>query len=159
MPDGWIIDAEGNPTNDPATLYARPPGAILPFGGVVAHKGYGLSLVIEILSGALSGAGVCRPGPTRMGNGMFLECFRIDALQEPEEFYRDVETLIAHVKHTPTQPGFDEILLPGEPELRTRAQRLKDGIYVEDETWSQICQAAEAVGYPIAITETKGETD
>ncbi len=147
VPDGWLLDANGQPTNDPATLYGNPPGSILPFGGVVAHKGYGLSLVVDILSGALSGAGVCRPGPTRMGNGMFIECFRVDALIDPEDFYGAVETLIAHVKSTPTLPGFDQVLLPGEPELRTRAQRLQDGIDVEDETWRQIEQAAAMVGY------------
>ena len=50
VPDGCILDGEGNPTNDPTSFYATPPGAILPFGG---HKGYGLSVIAEVLAGAL----------------------------------------------------------------------------------------------------------
>ena len=54
VPDGWIIDAQGRPSNDPEVFYDTPEGAILPFGG---HKGYGLGLMVEILAGGLSGGG------------------------------------------------------------------------------------------------------
>lgn len=149
VPDGWIVDHEGRPTNDPASFYGPPPGALLPLGGVVAHKGFGLSLVVEVLSGAISGAGVSREGVTRAGNGMYIQCVNVEALIPLEEYSQHVETLIAHVKNTPTLPGFDEILIPGEPESREREKRRKEGVYVEDETWMQIRNAAEAVGYVI----------
>ena len=57
VPEGWLIDSEGNPTTEPNDFRADPPGAILPLGGVVAHKGFALGLVVELLGGALSGEG------------------------------------------------------------------------------------------------------
>ena len=50
VPDGWLIDKDGNPTNDPSTLYGDPPGTILPMGGPQAYKGFGLALMIDIFS-------------------------------------------------------------------------------------------------------------
>ncbi len=57
-PDGWLLDNEGRPTNDPNLLYDDPPGTIRPFGGDQPHKGFALGLMVEIFAGALSG-GVC----------------------------------------------------------------------------------------------------
>ncbi len=57
-PDGWLLDSEGQPTNDPNLLYGNPPGSIRPMGGDQAYKGFGLGLMVEIFAGALSG-GVC----------------------------------------------------------------------------------------------------
>ena len=63
VPDGWLLDAEGQPTNDPHTLYADPPGTILPLGGSLGHKGYGLNVGVELLAGALAGAGCIGQDP------------------------------------------------------------------------------------------------
>ena len=62
-PEGWLIDSEGRPTTDPATLYGNPPGSILPMGGPQAYKGFGLGLMIEIFTGAISGGVCARPVP------------------------------------------------------------------------------------------------
>ena len=72
-PDGWLLDSEGRPTNDPHTLYGNPPGTILPMGGDQAYKGFGLGLMVEIFAGALS-SGVCiREVPiTQNGNCVFM---------------------------------------------------------------------------------------
>ena len=72
-PDGWLLDSEGRPTNDPNTLYGNPPGTILPMGGDQAYKGFGLGLMVEIFAGALSG-GVCiREVPINQnGNCVFM---------------------------------------------------------------------------------------
>src|SRR5205814_5331170 len=67
VPDGCLIDSEGRPTNEPKVFYGPPPGAILPFGG---HKGYGLSIIADILAGALTGNGCSNPAATRLTNGM-----------------------------------------------------------------------------------------
>ena len=56
LPDGWLRDHKGNPTTNPADLYGPPGGALQPFGD---HKGYGLSLIVDLSAGGLSGAGVC----------------------------------------------------------------------------------------------------
>ncbi|MFT5370337.1 MAG: putative oxidoreductase, partial [Candidatus Latescibacterota bacterium] len=79
LPEGWVIDAEGNPTTDPAKFYGPPRGAILPFGGISAHKGYALSIVVDVLSGALGGSGCSREGGASGGNGVFVMVFDIGA--------------------------------------------------------------------------------
>ena len=81
VPDGCILDARGQPTNDPRVFYANPPGAILPFGG---HKGYGLGIITEILAGALTGGGCSMPGKARMEQGMFSILLDPARFQLPE---------------------------------------------------------------------------
>ena len=146
VPEGWLIDSEGNPTVDPGDFSADPPGAILPMGGVVAHKGFALSLVVELLGGTLSGQG-CAAGERQMiSNGVLLTVYDIAHFTDREAYYDEVEALIRHVKSSRVAPGFEEILLPGEPEFRSATQRKMEGIEVDDTTWSMICEEARAVG-------------
>ena len=81
VPEGWIIDAAGQPSTDPADFYDEPRGSLLPFGGVMGHKGYGLGVVVELLGGALSGAGCARGRKARIGNGCFLLVIDIGRFQ------------------------------------------------------------------------------
>jgi len=148
-PEGWIIDSEGNPTTDPEVFYGDPPGAILPMGGVVGYKGYGLGLLFDILGGALTGAGCSRPDVDRVGNGTFIIVIQIEAFTSVEEFARHVDGLIEFVKSSRTMPGFDEILVPGEPEWREKRKRLAEGFFVGDETWRQIVEVAGEVGVSV----------
>ncbi len=145
-PEGWLLDSEGNPTNDPNLLYGDPPGSILPLGGMTAgHKGYGLNIAIELLAGVLSGNG-CIGKDQRLSNGVLLIILDIAQFLPLEDFYKEADTFIAHVKSSPPAQGFDEILLPGEIEAKVRRQRAKEGIFVEDETWSQITDWATKLG-------------
>ncbi len=145
-PEGWLIDSEGNPTTNPMDFYGTPPGALLPMGGIVGHKGYGLSLVNDILAGVLGSAGCSRPHPGRMGNGVFMIVIDIEKFTPISEFKKQVGTLVSYVKTSPTAPGFSEILVPGELEAREKKKRLKEGIFVGDETWKQIEEIARKLG-------------
>ena len=143
VPDGSIIDAAGRATNDPKVFYGTPPGAILPFGG---HKGYALGIVAEMLAGALTGNRCTTPNVTRLSNGMLTILIDPTFFQEEDELSQEVKRFIAFVKSSETTAASGEILMPGEPEERTRAQRLRDGIELDDRTWSQILEAASSVG-------------
>ncbi len=146
VPEGWLIDAQGNPTTDPNDFRADPPGAILPMGGVVAHKGFALSLVVELLGGTLSEQG-CAAGESQMvSNGVLLTVYNIEFFTELEAYYDEVEALIQHVKSSRPAPGFDAILLPGEPEFHSAQRREEEGIEVDDTTWATICEEARALG-------------
>ncbi len=146
VPEGWIIDNQGNPTTDPHDFKADPPGAILPMGGVVAYKGYGLSFVVELLGGALSGQG-CAAGDTKMvSNGVLFTVYNIKHFTDLETYYKEIEDLIAHVKSSRAAPGFSEILAPGEPEFRTAERKSVEGIAIDETTWGTICDEARAVG-------------
>ena len=146
LPEGCIIDSRGNPSTDPNDYYGPPPGAILPFGGIVGHKGYGLGFVLDILAGALSGAGCSRADATRFGNAVFITVIDIESFVSLEEFKKDVDELIGYVKSSPKMPGVVEILFPGEIEAKERKKRMEAGIFIEDETWSQITGTAERLG-------------
>ena len=146
VPEGWLIDNQGYPTTDPRTFKADPPGAILPMGGVVAYKGYGLSFVVELLGGALSGQG-CAAGETKMvSNGVLFTVYNIGHFTDLDTYYKEIEDLIVHVKSSRVAPGFSEILAPGEPEFRTAEKKLVEGIAIDETTWGAICDEARAVG-------------
>jgi uncharacterized oxidoreductase len=146
VPEGWIIDKDGNPTTDPNDYYEG--GAILPFGEVAGHKGYGLSVMVEVLASGLGGSWqAAETEPWHYAcNGVFMMAIHIEALRPLEEFIAEVDALIDHVKSSRLAPGFKEILVPGEFEARTRLAREQDGVLFDDETWSQIVETAEGLG-------------
>lgn len=143
LPDGAIIDAQGRPTNDPRVFYADPPGAILPVGG---HKGFGLGVMVEMLAGALTGGGCSRLGVPRLEQAMFTITIDPRKFQPEEAFAAEVRQYIDFVKSSRTATPGGEILMPGEPEERCRAERTHRGIELDDNTWSQITSTAESLG-------------
>lgn len=148
VPEGWILDGQGRPTTDPNDFYGEPRGVLLPLGGEVGYKGFGLGLMVEILAGALSGAGCSREAAAAAhpGNALFILAIAIDPFLDRSDFERQVADFFAYVKSSPLQEGFEEILLPGEPEVRTEQRRRAEGIPVDEETWRQIQEAAAGLG-------------
>jgi len=141
-PPGWFIDAEGRPATDPEIFYGDPAGSLLTAG---EHKGFGLSLAVEILGGILSGTGPAGPGPGLFANGTLIVCLDVERFVPLADFYAQVASLFAFVKSAPLAEGSKEILIPGEPEARLEAERRRDGIPIEDETWNQIERVAAEV--------------
>ena len=146
LPDAWIISADGRMSTDPNDLYGPPHGAILPLGGIVGHKGYALSVMIDVLSGGLSSAGLSRGGDARYGNGFYIQAIDIGQFMPLEEFTERINQFASHLQSSALAPGFSEILLPGDPEYNMMAKRLKDGIVVDDETWRQLNDRAARLG-------------
>ena len=146
-PEGWLIDNEGRPTCDPNTLYGNPPGAILPMGGAQAYKGFGLGLMIEILTGALSGGVCARPVPyPKKGNCVFMLLIDPARFGGADHFRGEVSQLVDYVKSCPRIDGCDEILLPGDPERRLAAKRIKDGISLDAENWNALVKLGQTMG-------------
>ena len=149
LPEGVIVDADGNPTTDPAAFYGPPAGALLPLGGIVGHKGFALGIVAELLAGALSGAGCTGKEREQTGNGVYFQAINIEALLPYDDFIETVQEQIAWVKSARPQPGVSEVLFPGEPEYRTAQQRGEHGIPVEDSIWQEINETADSLGVTI----------
>jgi hydroxycarboxylate dehydrogenase B len=149
-PDGWLLDNRGRPTTDPNALYQEPRGAILPLGGSVGHKGFGLAMVVEILGGILARAGYARPGANRFSNGTFIVVIDISAFVDPGQFRTEIDDLLAYVKSAPTAPGVEAILYPGEPEAMEQQRRERDGVPLDDGTWQQITTLAHELGIAVA---------
>jgi LDH2 family malate/lactate/ureidoglycolate dehydrogenase len=147
--EGWLFDNQGRPTTDPQAFYQEPRGAILPLGGRAGHKGFGLAMVVEILSGILMHGGYAGQSGTRFSNGTCIIVIDISAFVEPREFRAEVEDLLAYVKSAPTAPGVEAIMYPGEPEAIEQQQHEREGILLEDETWQPIVALARELGITI----------
>ena len=135
----------GRPTI-PKAFYATPPGAILPLGG---HKGYVLGVLAEVLAGALTGGACSHFGVDRVANNMLSIILDPALLRTPDDFAAEILGFIDHVKSSRTVTPEGEILMPGEPEARTRARRLHDGIELDDTTWGQIVATAQSLGVTV----------
>jgi LDH2 family malate/lactate/ureidoglycolate dehydrogenase len=141
VPEGWILDRDGKPSTNPQDMLNGGP--LLPLGG---HKGYALSVMIELLGGGLSGVGYpLVPGYT-WDQGTVLVAVNIEAFQPPDEFKRGVEAFAERMKTVPRAEGCPEILLPGEPEWRCRELRMKEGVPLPEATWDRIREVAEKLG-------------
>ena len=110
---GWILDSEGRSTTDVEDYFAG--GVLLPFAG---HKGYALSVIVELMAVALSG-GDSVP-KTERGSCVFVACFDPGAFRPDDLFGESVERVASRLKAVKPADGFDEVLLPGEPEARAR---------------------------------------
>ena len=162
---GLIVDGDGAPSTDPLDLYggdppgSRPVGALLPLGvaagyggggdagaghGGAGHKGYVLGLAVDLLAGALTGAGASSGGPSR-GNGFFFIAVDPQRFAGLDPFEGELAGLLDYVRQPPYAEGFDEILTPGEPERRRMAER-SAGLALDAATWRQIGEAAASVG-------------
>ncbi|MBA3947324.1 MAG: Ldh family oxidoreductase, partial [Herpetosiphonaceae bacterium] len=139
---GLVLDRAGQPSQDPQALYDG--GVLLPFGG---HKGYGLSLMIELLGGALSGMAPSALPAYHGGNGTLFLALNITAFTPLAQFRGQAEQLCAAITASPPAAGYAEVLLPGEPEQRAHALRTREGISVADQTW----HALEALATELAV--------
>ncbi len=141
VPEGWIIDQQGRPTTDPKAFYAG--GALLTVGG---HKGSGLSIVTDLLAGAISTGKSSDPADEVLRNNM-LSIYIAPAVYDAEgSVAAEVARFLAWVKASPPLQTGAPVLLPGEIERRTRAERTAQGIPVDEKTWSDLIAAAASVG-------------
>ena len=149
IPPGLALDAEGKPTTDAQKAFE---GVCLPFGGV---KGAALAMLMDVLGGVFTGAafgGGVRPlygdfsGPQDVGH-LFL-AIKPDLFMPREEVTHRMDTFVRRVKACPTAEGFDGILMPGEPETRTRDQRLRGGLPITTDVVTALKAEAEAFNLP-----------
>ena len=144
--EGLIIDGYGNPSCDPNAYYDKPFGSILPLGGaLMGHKGFGMSVMIDVLCGMLSGSGVCRTDLPRGANGVWIQLIQIERFLPRADYDRWMSCYVDSLKNCPRLPGVDEIFLPGEIEQRRRQQRLENGVDIPEETWRQLQELATSL--------------
>jgi uncharacterized oxidoreductase len=158
VPEGWLLDHQGQPTRDPSVLYEPPLGSILPMGGTQAYKGFGLSLVLDMLSGGLSGGRSSHAGapPAKGNNVVFLA---LDARQFAghDALLRESSRLAEYVRSCPRAEGVDAILLPGDPERATLRRRSAEGIPLEGAHWSRLADLARRLGLEVPDVPAAGQ--
>jgi L-2-hydroxycarboxylate dehydrogenase (NAD+) len=129
MPEGWMVDREGNPLTDPKRA---DDGLLLPIGG---YKGYGLALIIGLLGAVLNGAAFGRdvrdflrePGAAT-NTGQAVVAIAIDAFSPVAEFKRNIDTVIRSIRESARMPGVERIWVPGEQSHLKRLDRVANGI-------------------------------
>ncbi|MEZ5738400.1 MAG: malate/lactate/ureidoglycolate dehydrogenase [Burkholderiaceae bacterium] len=153
LPAGSLVDAAGQPSTNPADLYGpvaegevpnprAGPGAITAMG---EHKGSGLGLACELLAGALTGSGPTGPGG-RVHNGMFSVYVSPQAIDDGHDHARSVRDYIDFVRACRPADPAAPVMIPGDPERRTRDDRLAHGVPLPIEPWENILGAGQRLG-------------
>jgi len=150
VPEGWLLDSTGRPTTDPSVLYEPPLGSILPMGGVQAYKGFGLSLILDMLSGGLTGGRSCHPdAPLAKGNNVVFLVLDPAQFAGRDRLIEESTGVADFVRSTPRAPGVEAILLPGDPERIALKRRTAEGIPLEDGHWAKLVEQAGTLGVEI----------
>jgi L-2-hydroxycarboxylate dehydrogenase (NAD+) len=164
IPAGWAQTREGAETTDAHAL--KTGGTLIPLGSDADHsyhKGYGLGSWVDIFTGVLSGAnfGLWVPPFVSFldvkqgvgkGIGHFVGAWKIDGFQPASEFKDRMDAWIDGIKSLERKVGIDEVLIPGEPEHRAQAIRLKEGVPVNDKVMEDLRMLAKELG----LEEVKG---
>jgi uncharacterized oxidoreductase len=144
VPDGSVVDKEGRVSTDPGAFFEG--GALLPLGGAHGYKGFGLSFMVEILCGLLTGLGYGVAADGRHNDGNFIGLFDVGRFREVDTFKRDVGEFVEYLRDTPPAQGFERVLYPGELEHLTEQKRSRTGIAIEDETWDDLVTLMAGLG-------------
>jgi LDH2 family malate/lactate/ureidoglycolate dehydrogenase len=156
IPPGWAVDARGRPTTDPVEALK---GFILP---MAEHKGYAIGVMIDVLSGVLSGSGFMTDvhGPydpvNRSRAGHLMIALNISAFQPLEEFNARMERYVDTLKAAPVAEGIDEVFYPGEKEARAHERQERDGLFLPDDTFICLDEVAKQAGIETVIRDREG---
>ncbi|MEX2642366.1 MAG: Ldh family oxidoreductase [Acetobacterales bacterium] len=146
LPIKCIVTKDGSFTDDPNAVYDDRHGSVVPFG---AHKGSGLNIFTDIFAGLLSDGGTKKPGePDRIAqskNNLFAIVIDPATFGDVEHIQQEFAQFVDFVADADPIPG-QEVLMPGDMEVRLKKQRLQDGLKLDDNTWDQVLQAAEKAG-------------
>jgi len=157
IPLGWAVNKDGLPTDDPYEGY-EGGGSLAPVGG---HKGYGMVLVHEMLTAVLTDGKRTRqikslyeedPGGIQGTCHSFM-ALDPDCFVGRETFKKSVDAYIQEIKGSARASGAEEILVPGEPEFRTEARLLKEGIPLSGNTVKELTGLGESLGVSLRLTD------
>lgn len=154
VPDGYLIDSEGEPTTDPRVMFEDPKGALATFG---KHKGYGLALMAELLGAALIGGITIHPDKgweKGIRNNMLMIVIDPERLSGRDPFLADAEAIMDWATASPPADADAPVLVAGDPERAHKASRLEAGIEIDDVTWGELCESADVAGMGQAKFET-----
>jgi ureidoglycolate dehydrogenase (NAD+) len=152
IPLGWLVDKDGVPTTDPSEFNAT--GALMPMAG---HKGYGIALFVEILTGILSGGAFGKavtswvlPLSEPVNQSHSFIAIDVEMFMPLDVFRKRMDALIREIRDAPRAKGADRIFLPGEMEWERRERALKEGIAMPDHVMRRLEELAADYGMDIA---------
>jgi len=147
IPDTWGVDAHGAPTTNPSEVVSLLPAA--------GPKGYGIGFFIDVIAGILAGAAagleignMYRDFDRPQNIGHFMIALDVAGLQPMADFIARMDAFVAQAHAAEPAPGFGSVLVPGEPQERTRAERLARGIPLAAATISELQELGSRLGVP-----------
>ena len=153
VPEGWLLDADGEPTTDPNAIYENPPGTILPMGGIQGYKGFGLAFMLELFCSGLSGAPVASESPSGpRGNAAFFLFVSPEQTAGRQHLAEEAKALERYIRSVPRRPDVMGITLPGDPERTMRDERVRDGLIFDAGNWSALVDLADALQVAVPAT-------
>ncbi len=146
LPGPWLVGPNGKGSDDPAVLFGKPPGAILPLGGLdLGHKGFALGLIVEALTSALAGYGRA-DGETNWGASVFLQIIDPNAFGGGDAFKRELRWFVDSCRTAPVAPGNPPVRIPGERALALRKRQREDGVALHPEIMPALAKLAAETG-------------
>jgi LDH2 family malate/lactate/ureidoglycolate dehydrogenase len=146
MPAQWMIDANGEPTDDPSVLFKDPKGTILPLGGIDSgHKGYGLSLLVEALTGGLAGHGRADP-KEGWGATVFVQILDPRAFAGEDEFLRQFDEVARRCRASKPARAGSAVRLPGQRGLELARQQREQGVALHESIMPMLEPWAKELG-------------
>jgi LDH2 family malate/lactate/ureidoglycolate dehydrogenase len=152
LPEGIAVDYSGNPITDPSKI---KEGSLLPFGGA---KGYGLALMIEILSGVITGAGISHGVNSMFNNfddyastGHFFIVINIEKIMSIKTYYERIEQLIEYIKSSTSGINDNIVLLPGENRWKKYESSLEQGINLDNDTINSLKEIGDKLNLKFPI--------
>lgn len=147
LPYKALVDALGNPTDDPEAIYTDPPGAILPMGGLeTSHKGAAISILIEALTSGLAGWGRPPGAEKPFGNNVFLQIIDPDAFTGFDAFTHETGHLAESIRGVPPMAGTDAVRAPGDRTYRLWHEQTAYGVDLHPEILLRIAPWFEKYG-------------
>ena len=160
LPLGWAHDSDGLPTTDPSVALSAVPKRLSPLGGsreLGSHKGYGLAMMVDILSSVLSGSFIgghnLKSGEREQHINVGHFCLALDpaAFREAGDFEDELDDLIDMLHATDPVDPAQPVLVAGDPEHRERVNRLENGIPMTETLFNEVREVAEACGAPFIL--------
>jgi len=146
LPEKWLLDADGNPTDDAATFGGEDSSTIMPLGGEIAgYKGYALALLIEAMTSGLAGYGRTQH-PDTWGTSVFLQVINPAYFSGTEAFEREMKWLAAQCRGSKPRPGVDSVRVPGDRARSKKREAMEHGVAVEQELLDRIEEWSARLG-------------
>jgi LDH2 family malate/lactate/ureidoglycolate dehydrogenase len=147
LPYKSLVDADGNPTDDPEAFYTEPPGAILPMGGIeTGHKGTAISILIEALTSGLAGWGRAPGEEKSFGNNVFLQLIDPGAFAGADAFTTETGHLAETIRNVPPMAGTDAVRVPGDRAYRLWREQTEKGVELHPEILPRMAPWFEKYG-------------
>lgn len=166
IPEGWVADGKGRPMTDANAAYemlrGAPQGGLTPIGGTAelsSHKGYGLGMMAHILGGVLSGGNFSpihkpKEGPSDPENiGHFFMAMNPDFFRDEDAFESDLDDVIDYLHATEPADPEKPVLVAGDPEAATRAERLQSGVPIPDALDAQLRDVCKNINVAYVLAD------